>query len=254
MKELPTPSVASSPASCDQLIEASALVDHELGPVETLLAVDHLLGCPSCAAWYRRSRRLDRNLLLATAAQVEPQVPAPAEVWERLVAAVPQAAGGQRPGLASPGLSSPASQRWSRHRASGARWMARVAALALVTAGLGVWWSTTSPPPRERSAAVVPAEGSEGQVAVTTTVDPTQQDLTRPKLAKMDEPRFAALAGELLAADPRFRDAMRELLSEVGRYRLREGSTAESEPRQEDLRALTREMEIRRPAGRETRS
>jgi hypothetical protein len=54
----------------------------------------------------------------------------------------------------------------------------------------------------------------------------------------MTEERFVAIARELLAADRRYRDAMAGVLVVADSVEPREGSTAESSWREEDLRPL----------------
>jgi hypothetical protein len=57
----------------------------------------------------------------------------------------------------------------------------------------------------------------------------------------MSEQRFVALARELLAADPRYHDAMAGVLAVARSGAAREGSTAESAWRGEELHTLGEE-------------
>lgn len=60
----------------------SELVDGELDASEQLAAVDHLAGCASCRAFYRRARQLGEMVARAEAAETPP----PEEVWRRIAA------------------------------------------------------------------------------------------------------------------------------------------------------------------------
>jgi predicted anti-sigma-YlaC factor YlaD len=65
--------------ACEMSI--SALLDGEEGKDETLPLLDHLVGCPSCQAFYREARALDVSLKTGPAAATEP---APEALWKRI--------------------------------------------------------------------------------------------------------------------------------------------------------------------------
>jgi len=68
--------------SCETFERAiSELVDGELDTPEQLAAVDHLVACASCRAFYRRMRKLGE---MAVRAEAEEPGPPPEEVWRRI--------------------------------------------------------------------------------------------------------------------------------------------------------------------------
>lgn len=68
--------------SCETFERAiSELVDGELDTPEQLAAVDHLVACASCRAFYRRARKLGE---MVARAEAEEPGPPPEEVWRRI--------------------------------------------------------------------------------------------------------------------------------------------------------------------------
>lgn len=68
--------------SCETFERAiSELVDGELDAPEQLAAVDHLVACASCRAFYRRARKLGE---MAVRAEAEEPGSPPEDVWRRI--------------------------------------------------------------------------------------------------------------------------------------------------------------------------
>jgi hypothetical protein len=200
--------------SCDHTLDVSVLLDGELAPGETPALVAHLLACPTCAGFFRRAHALEGAVLLASAeAEAETDAGAvaspPPAVWERIVRATvtgPIATG-------------------ERRLARLPRWATAAAAAALLALGGLLGWQLAG---RSRSAAEPQRLPSREAVTLAALGTPPA----------MDEDRFVALARELLAADPRFHDAMAGVLAVARSGAPRESSTAESAWRYEELRGL----------------
>lgn len=178
-------------ASCERYeIELSALLDRELGPEAALLAVDHLVECPSCRAFWSAARGLEDAL---DELRGERTADLPPEMWDRIRSAA--SAGEEGPG---PRATAPA-RPWY------ASWAVRAA--AAVVAAVGV------------TALVLPRLMPAGTPAPTFEVGVAEAR------ARMGEDRLLEVAGELLRADPRDRAALVDILEAVERrQRRREGS------------------------------
>jgi anti-sigma factor RsiW len=200
--------------SCEQSFQVSELLDGELAPAEAPAVVDHLLRCPECAAFFRRGRALDAALLLGLVeAEGATLAPAPPEVWRDIRAA----AGRQLVTAETP----PPRRRLPA-------WALPVAATVLLAIGVLAGWQLAVS--RLRAGAPAGAASAVPGVTFASFAPP----------GEMDEQRFVALARELLAADSRYRDAMTGVLAVARSEEPREGSTAESAWRDEELRGLSR--------------
>lgn len=203
--------------SCERTLSASLLLDGELPPAETADAVEHLLGCAECRTFFRRGRSLDGALLLAAAEEAGAAEPAPMEVWERIGAEVGRDL-----------RRSPAAER--RVRRPPPRWALPLAASLLLALGGAVGWLARSGEPRAVDRLAQPVRSGDFAAASSSGA---------PGGGEMTEERFVAIARELLAADRRFRDAMAGVLVVADSAEPREGSTAESSWRDEELPRLT---------------
>lgn len=218
-------------AECPRAELISALLDGELAMADALEAVDHLLDCAACASFYRRSRTLDAELLLAAVPAPAATLPPPS--WAETATAA-TAGGDGTVALATreaevdaaplPFVTAAAAREVSPAGAGSRRtpgWsrFAAAAALLLAAGGAGtIWWLGPNRP----------APGGAPEA--------TAELVTLP-VAPMDEQRFVAIAAELLGAEPWYRDAMIEVLAVAEDGAAREGSTAESGLRGEDLRS-----------------
>jgi anti-sigma factor RsiW len=210
---------STSSRECTYAPELSSLVDGELLPADVPAAVEHLLGCDECATFFRRSRALDAALLLAAAGDGDALEPAPPRVWQRIGAEV----GGAGRGRGVVASTAPPRRRLPV-------WAAPLAASLLLVAGAGGgWWLA-------RSERAVPTGFRE--LAHAGRVLPAAATAPTPSAGEMTEERFVAIARELLAADRRYRDAMAGVLVVADSEAPREGSTAESAWREEELRTL----------------
>ena len=211
--------------SCERTLSASLLLDGELPPADTADAVAHLLACAECRTFFQRGRALDSALLLAAAEKPEAAEPAPAAVWERIGAEVGR---DLRRGAAT-------ERRVRRPRPA---WALPLAASLLLVLGGAIGWLARSGEPRAVDRLAQPV--SPGDFATASTAGAPQAG------GEMTEDRFVAIARELLAADRRYRDAMAGVLVVADSAEPREGSTAESSWREEELRQLPGD---RRPDG-----
>jgi hypothetical protein len=210
--------------ACPRTETISALLDGELAAPALLAAVDHLLACPDCQAFYRQGRALEQRLREATV----PAAPAsaPPAAWDVVAAALVAEEHGEA--LADAAATARPRPLAAFEAAEGSRrsrvarvptWFGWAAAALLLVAGgsATVWW--LGPGRSASPAAPAVAEGVEVPVG------------------PMDEQRFVAIAAELLGAEPWYRDAMIEVLAVASDGGAREGSTAESGLRGEDLRS-----------------
>jgi hypothetical protein len=168
--------------SCESYeIDLSSLLDGEAAPEIAAAAVEHALGCADCAAFFRAARRLD--------SAARPLADDPADADAARAEALWLAIRG-RAGAGSDAVGRPP-----------ARWRAlRAAALVAVGLGGGYWLSSVG-----ATASGVADRRGDRPVAARTDGAP----------AAMDERRFVALAGELLAADLRYQRAMLDVLALV---------------------------------------
>jgi len=165
-------------------IELSAWVDGELAEAESKAVVDHLAMCPSCRDFYLAVRGLDAALgELGTAREED----LPPGLWSRIERTSRAPA---RVGRFAQAV--PARRTWTG-------WALRIAAIVVAVAGLAALVRTMA----------APGAGDGRVVTIRVASDPSG----------MSDDRFLTLAGELLRADPRYHEAMRELLAEVRRMR-----------------------------------
>lgn len=109
---------------------------------------------------------------------------------------------------------------WRRSSELRAAWMWRAAAVLAVA--LGAWWLSVGGPAGQGGGAAPRA----GTAAVATTT-----------AGRMTDQRFAQLAGEVLAAEPRYRRALLGALESVGRHS-DEGAGDEYSVRSESFQPL----------------
>jgi anti-sigma factor RsiW len=198
--------------SCEHTMDVSALLDGELAPADAPTLVEHLLACAPCATFFRRARSLEAAVLLATAeddATAVAPAPAPPAVWERIERAT-------RPGATA-----------RPRRRSLPSWAVGAAAAGLLVVGVLLGWQLAASGRRATGTAAVTLQAREGLTLTSLAPSPS-----------MDETRFVAIARELLAAEPRYHDAMAGVLAVARSGEAREGSTAESAWREEELRDL----------------
>ena len=207
--------------SCNHTLDVSLLIDGELSPVEAPATVDHLLACAECHQFFRRGRALDAALLLAAAEESGDAEPAPPAVWQRIGAEVGREL---RRETAAPA---------ARSARKLPRWAQALAAGLLLVVGATAGWRLAGTAVSDARGAALDADPVRGAfVAAADSAEPPAAGAT------MDEERFVAIARELLAADRRYRDAMAGVLVVANSAEPREGSTAESSWREEDLRSL----------------
>ena len=187
--------------SCEEYeIELSSLLDRELPPAAAAEALEHALTCAGCNHFYRAARRL-QGLTAAVDTPDDAQLdPARAEeLWRRVEAA------------GAPPV-----------RDLGWRRPLRAAALIVLGLGGGYWLAGRAAGPAPTPPAQVPTAAT--NVAAS---HPAPATPGAPAAAAMDEHRFVALAGELLAADVRYQRAMLEVLRLVPALETGEGLSTE---------------------------
>jgi hypothetical protein len=226
--------------SCERNLEASLLLDGELPPSDAATAVEHLLGCADCRQLFRRGRALDAALLFAAAEEgAAVGDSAPPEVWERIGAEVGES------------LRPAAVAEFRGRRRPRPAWLLPLAATLLVGLGASVGWLARSGAPRATQLLAEPARPGDF-ATVATSGAPAPGTTPGAAGAEMTEERFVAIARELLSSDRRYRDAMAGVLVVADSAEPREGSTAESSWRQEELQDLQPEAggsERSRPDG-----
>lgn len=172
-------------------IALSALADGELPAEELLPAIDHLVECTGCRAFYRDVRALAAALPARPVAE-PPPAEAPEEIWRRIEAATAPAA-------------APAVGRTAQSRP----WALRLAAAVLLVAGL---WGAL--------AAVRSLRPPDAPIEVTLGED----------RGRMTEQRFVDLTVELLRADSRYHQEMLQVLTAVARGERQENPTDHDAP------------------------
>lgn len=170
---------------------------HLDGELDSTLAVAALAHALECPSC-GEFYRAGKRLAMAVAAHLAPPAEAPEESWERVRGAV----------------------GWRRTAPRRAAWLWRAAAVLAV--GVGGWWLAAGGGVGQRPDVAAPE-------AVSASSD------TAP--SQMTDRRFAELAGEVLAAEPRYRQALLGALETVGR-RSEEGAGEESSVRSEAFRPL----------------
>ncbi len=172
-------------SSCEAFeIELSAWVDGELTAVESKAVVDHLAMCRSCRDFYLAIRGLDAAVGELGAAR---EADLPPELWARIERSSREPAREQVFATTAP------------RRREWAKWALKAAAVVVAAAGLLALIRDV----------VVPRSNDGRVVTIRVASNPSG----------MSDDRFLTLAGELLRADPRYHEAMRDLLGEVRRMR-----------------------------------
>jgi predicted anti-sigma-YlaC factor YlaD len=173
-------------------VTLSALIDGELEPVLLLPALDHLVECESCRAFFRDSRRLgDRVLETGLPRHMEE---APEPVWRQIQA--DRAARTARPSVRT---------LWTG-------WVGRAAAVLLV--GVAVWILATAP--RQQGG---PVPGGLAEMVVL------EKDRGR-----MSNERFIELTTELLQADRSYHIKMLEVIRLVSESFPEQEGPSEQDP------------------------
>jgi len=188
--------------SCEQYeIDLSSLIDGELSPIEAGDALEHALGCPGCAEFFRAARRVQgaaEALRTADGALSESRAD---ELWR----AVETRTGAGRT-IAAP-------------MAALARRGRTLRAAALVALGLGGGYLLAG----------LAGPGSPASRLGDPGGDPRLASSGAP--ASMDELRFVAVADELMRSDVRYQRAMLEVLRLVPALETGEGLRSEDAPR-----------------------
>ncbi len=190
----------------------SALIDGELEVPDQLPAVDHLLDCASCRAFYAQARALDDMLVESRSRDADP---APERLWEAIAAESGVAGGSAKAGRG---------RRWPR-------WAMQLAATLLL--GAGLWWAW---PALEAPLTEVPVvddigrvEDDGGPVAVVLEED----------RGSMSDERFVELATELLKADRRYHRQMLEVMSVVTEATRRTEGSVDERPPSENVQRIS---------------
>jgi len=181
--------------ACEQYqVQLSALLDDEIEPHEMRAVLDHVLGCPDCARFYREARGLQLIVERIEPAAAERSASAPA----RVTAATRDRARERAAG-------------WLRPRPAWG-WAAAV----VVAAAAGLWGGShwlEAPTPALRA-------GSEqvGGESWSEAAEETRAAIEIPgDGTSMNEERFVELTVELLRADRRYQQEMSAVLKQVDR-------------------------------------
>lgn len=188
--------------SCESWeIELSSLIDGELAPEAATEAVEHALGCPECAEFFRGARRLAASVEALRAGDGALSHRRADELWRT---------------VAERATGSAATSRVERTLPSRS-----LRAAALVALGLGGGWFLAA------------LGGSATGGALPALLDPrlTSSSASSSSAATMDERRFVALADELMRSDVRYQRAMLEVLRLVPALESGEGLRNEDRPR-----------------------
>ena len=236
--------------------DLSAVLDGELETVDLLHTLDHLVSCPACAEFYRRSRDLD--LAVATSRQVDEGIEPSDAVWQRIAESAPwsendeSAVAGERvdePVEAIERIARVTPLR-RRRRARVMDWAPRLAAAFVVSFGLWIVYAAM----RDAGSAEFfhQTATAEASVDVLSENDLSESLIKAPDLstlaAEMDEDRFVRLATEVLEADPRFHYEMLRVMKSATRADSREAAT-DARRVEEDRERPESSTETRREAG-----
>lgn len=188
--------------SCEQYeIDLSSLIDGELSPVEASEVLEHALGCPGCADFFRAARRVEGAAERLRAADGALDPARADELWH----AVESRSAASRTDAPAAAAVSPRGRT--------------LRAAALVALGLGGGYLLS---------------GLAGPGSPASTLDAVAGGLRPASLgapAAMDERRFVAVADELMRSDVRFQRAMLEVLRLVPALESGEGLRSEDAPR-----------------------
>lgn len=207
--------------------DLSAILDGELATVDLTRTLDHLVDCPTCAAFYRRSRELDHAVTDSRAedetgerdAAIEPS----ADVWRRIAEQAPWI-GGESAHAADTVPSAHNVVPLTRRRTRLMEWAPRLAAVLVL--GFGLWMAhlVTRDPgsakffQHSEASADVLSEDDVSEAEVGSGLEGAGE----PR--EMNEERFVQLATEVLQADARFHFEMLEVMKTVTRAEAREGT------------------------------
>lgn len=201
----PTHSSGHTSGTCSvHETQLSAILDGELAGVDLPATLDHLLDCPGCQDFYRKSRALGLAVSARDVADGDDVDSTLDRVWARI-------------GEHVEWTSVPAGERVDRRqRASVWRsWAPRLAAVLVV--GFGLWLV----PMLLRDAA---GGSSPFRDAERAAVAGDAEVQVRPGELEMSEGRFVELTTEVLRADPRFHQKMLEVMKAVTRSSHQEGA------------------------------
>ncbi|MDA8019233.1 MAG: anti-sigma factor [Thermoanaerobaculia bacterium] len=207
--------------SCEHYeADLSAILDGEVEMVDLKRTLDHLVACPRCAEFYRRSRDLGQAVASSRETSKYPEesdaselmIDPPPELWQRIAERAPWNETESHPRSAI----TPASR--SRRRAL-MEWAPRLAAAFVLV--LGLWMMQL----------VVRESGSAGffrETSEASTDHLAKDELTESRigesLPEMSDERFVELATEVLEADPRYHYEMLAVMKTATRGIDREGT------------------------------
>lgn len=219
-----TPQLPNSHGCERHEADLSAILDGELSTVDLTSTLDHLVSCSSCAAFYRRSRELDRAVAEARSEPLggvddsDPAIEPSAEVWRRISEQAPWSEGGRdRAREAS---------HFRPRRQTLVEWAPRLAAAFVLAFGLWMAHLVT----RDAGSGALFQQASEASVDVLSEDElsesriETESTADSSDLSEMDEERFVALASEVLKADPKYHYEMLDVMKTATRVGAREGS------------------------------
>lgn len=188
--------------SCEQYeIDLSSLIDGELAPTDATDALEHALGCRSCADFFRAARRVQRAAEGLRTVDGALSAARADELWS---AVETRTADERASALPSTAVS---------HRGRTLR------AAALVTLGLGGGYLLAGlAGPGSPMSGLSGLRDGTGLASFGTP-------------ATMDERRFVAVADELMRSDARYQRAMLEVLRLVPALETGEGLRSEDAPR-----------------------
>ena len=228
---------SQTPTNVCQLheVDLSAVLDGETETVDLLHTLDHLVECPQCAEFYRRSRNLDLAVAESREAESSEDIEPSDAVWQRIAENAPwseNAPGSEDSPFSEVGGAAPMAPvaPIRRRHSRVMEWAPRLAAVFVV--GLGLWmvsavlrdtgsaefFSQASDASVEASADVL----SDGELSESSIDAPDDSDAT--SRAAMDEERFVQLATEVLEADPRFHQEMLRVMKTATRAEFREAA------------------------------
>lgn len=221
-QSIPKPDGTDAMHTCEHHeADLSAILDGELAMVELTRTLDHLVACPACADFYRRSRLLDRAVAAdrrqLDAAESEPAIQPPDELWQRIAERAPWSQTDSDSGAVA-GVT-PLRSRRAKLR----EWAPRLAAVFVLAFGLWMVHLVT----RGAGSAEFFLHSPEASADVLTEEEVSEWTREEDPLGpapEMSEQRFVALATEVLQADSRYHYEMLDVLKTVTRADSREAA------------------------------